>query len=173
MLLLDLFFEMSCKLKRVEISFKTFTIFRTSKLPPCNMCQSVSFCTPFEIETKFEGEWWGVPPPDSLMSVFDGRRGSRQRNGIKALGRGNQTPGMTGWNSGPLWTGSLDLTGPKKKSGSKLLLNRTHGIRISTVLYFLMNFIPSRLGLGKFVFPPEGDICVSSLVGQNGSASSW
>ncbi len=61
----------------------------------------------------------------------------------------------------------------KKKPGSKLLLNRTHGIRISTVLNFLMNFIPSTLGLGKFVFPPVGDICVSRLVGQNGSASSW
>jgi len=41
-------------------------------------------------------------PPDSLMGDFDGLRGSRQRNGIKALGRGNQTSGMMGGKTGPV-----------------------------------------------------------------------
>ncbi len=66
------------------------------------MCQSVSFCTPFEIETKSEGGVVMGTPPDSLMGDFDGLRGSRQRNGIKALGRGNQTPGMMVGKTGPV-----------------------------------------------------------------------
>ena len=67
----------------------------------------------------------------------------------------------------------MDLTGPKEKSGTKLLLYRTHGIRISTVLYFLMNFLASFLGCCKFVFQRLGDICVILAFGQNGLASSW
>ena len=70
--------------------------------PPV-ICVKVSLFVPgLELKPNLRGSGDEYPPPDSLMSVFDGRRGSRQRNGIKALRRGNQTPGMSGYRSGPV-----------------------------------------------------------------------
>jgi hypothetical protein len=41
------------------------------------------------------------------------------------------------------------------------------------VLYYLMDFLASSPGLGKFVFLPESGIRVTLLAGQNGEAASW
>lgn len=65
-------------------------------------------------------------------------------------------------------------TDPKKKSGSKLLLNRTNGIQYFYWCFnFLMNLIASLSWVFKFVFKSGGDNLSSTGLVKTAEASSW
>jgi hypothetical protein len=72
------------------------------------------------------------------------------------------------------WGVSAVGTDPKKKSGSKLLLNRTNGIQYFYWCFnFLMNLIASLSWVFKFVFKSGGDNLSSTGLVKTAEASSW